>query len=190
MSTHCGRTEIFDFEGGGILLIVILDLFRNLLNFWDPETSSGWHWCSVFKITTSLRVGYFILCSVTAPRLKRDSEPADLSCRQPIFSAGCSALCSACFPRNELLGVRGQSPWWLEPFDYSCFSFSVLLFLFALKSKRKSEQGKLWDSSAIRTRIKRLRLRLYPWARATSVWQNGLEIYSNPLILKSDGIGK
>ena len=94
------------------------------------------------------------------------------------------------FSRNELLGVRGQSPSWLEPFDYSCFSFTVLLFLFASKSKRKSEQGKLWDSSAIRTRIKRLRLRLYPWARATSVWQNGLEIYSNPLILKSDGIGK
>ena len=51
----------------------------------------------VFKITTSLRTSYSILCSVTAPRLKRDSEPADLSCRQPIFSAGCFALCSACF---------------------------------------------------------------------------------------------
>ena len=128
-------------------LIVIPNLFRNLLNFWDPETSSGWQWCSVFKITTSLCIGYFILCSVTAPRLKRDSEPADLSCRQPIFSAGCFALCSACFPRNELLGVRGQSPSWLEPFDYSCFSFSVLLFLFASKSKRKSEQRELWDTS-------------------------------------------
>ena len=78
-------------------LPIIQDMFRNLLNFWDPETSSGWHWCSVFKITTSLCIGYFILCSVTAPRLKRDSEPADLSCRQPIFSAGCFALCSACF---------------------------------------------------------------------------------------------
>ena len=37
-------------------------------------------------------------------------------------------------------GVRGRCPWWLVPFGHSCFSFSVLLFLFALKPKRKSEQ--------------------------------------------------
>ena len=46
-----------------------------------------------------------------------------------------------------LLGVRGLCPWWLEPFGHSCFSFSVSLFLFASKSKRKSEQRELWDTS-------------------------------------------
>ena len=37
----------------------------------------------------------------TAPRIKCNSEPADWSCRPPITSAGCSALCSACSPRND-----------------------------------------------------------------------------------------
>ena len=139
MSAPCGRTEIFDFEGGGeILLIVIPNLFRNLLNFWDPETSSGWHWCSVFKITTSLRIGYFILCSVTAPRIKRDSEPADLSCRQPIFSAGCFALCSACFPRNELLGVRGKAP-----DDSSHLIIRVFLFRFYFLFLHRNQKEKV-----------------------------------------------
>lgn len=37
----------------------------------------------------------------TAPRLKRDSEPVNWSCGQPINLAGCSTLCSACSPRND-----------------------------------------------------------------------------------------
>ena len=37
----------------------------------------------------------------TAPRIKRDSEPANWSYGQPINLAGYSALCSACSPRND-----------------------------------------------------------------------------------------
>ncbi len=44
-----------------------------------------------------------LLPSLTAPRIKRDSEPADWSCGQPINSAGCSALCSACSPHNDMI---------------------------------------------------------------------------------------
>ena len=165
MSSPCGRTEICDFEEGLYSLPPMWGSGRG--TSWTGEEWAVWNcvpygWGGKYTSVQDYDVTpYWLLWNLLG-----------------------------LFSRNELLGVRGQSPWWLEPFDYSCFSFSVLLFIFASKSKRKSEQGKLWDSSAIRTRIKRLRLRLYPWARATSVWQNGLEIYSNPLILKSDGIGK
>ena len=52
---------------GEILLIVIPNLFRNLLNFTpSPLVGEGWgegESTRVFKITTSLRASYFILCS-------------------------------------------------------------------------------------------------------------------------------
>ena len=57
-------------RGGGvvkILLIVIPNLFRNLLNFTSsPLVGEGWgegESTRVFKITTSLCISYFILCS-------------------------------------------------------------------------------------------------------------------------------
>ena len=49
----------------------------------------------------------------TAPRIKRDSEPANWSYGQPINLAGYSALCSACSPRNDSR-VCSVSPVWVR----------------------------------------------------------------------------
>ncbi len=49
----------------------------------------------------------------TAPRIKRDSEPANWSYEQPINLAGYSALCSACSPRNDSR-VCSVSPVWVR----------------------------------------------------------------------------
>ena len=44
-------------------LPIIQDMFRNLLNFWDPETSSGWQWWSDVTIPITRIINYSVILS-------------------------------------------------------------------------------------------------------------------------------